>query len=503
MSHREHIPEETFPSDEEFDDEEEDGDSDSSTDVDAKLAEEEVFDDEFFRCYSALKKKDSKIYDQNVKFFNEEEKSESEEDKETEESSKPKERLLDLHLRYGAPKMTLLDHQLNLKEDEIEDPKIDLNKPVSKSFYEKELEEIKKSIERVTEEVDSDSDDELFVVKGSDGEASKPRKKINSILDELEQREDEDLKRLKEIWSDSSKLSKEDKFLRDYILNKRYVSTNTEEQAEEGSSSGKKNPFFSENIDKLSDVDTGDDETTTETDTKLHLHSEDKDFDKIKRIPRNSTKTIRDMKEKQEKKEKRQKKLEAEKKKKKALKNACCEDIVGDLKTRFHYRETEPNDYGLSAEELLMATDEELEQWVRLNQAIAYKSRQEELSEKMIYERKRNDLELKRKIFKSIYEETSEIADHPGKSGTLEPEGKKSRKRKRGKADVTLIDANDEEAEKIAEDEPVIEESNRQKKKKKHRRGLNHKKFAKVGVAPDRLLAYGLSKTRLKRSKLL
>lgn len=493
---------EEFSSDAEFDDE---GETDSSSDIDSKLEEDDVFDVEFFKCYSALKKKDSKIYDENVKFFTErDEGSDSDVDKKPDGGDTEPRSLLGLNSKKSnAPKMTLLDHQLALADGDIEEPelsrtaKIDLTEPVSKSFYDKELEEIKKSIEKVSENVDSESDDDLLIVKSKDGDQpvkSKSKKAISSILDKLEGVEDEDITHLKQVWSDPDNLTKEERFLRDYILNKRYLPNNDDDSENDDDEGG----FFSKNLEGLPDneVEAG---PSKKSDRQVPAHhSDEKEFDKLVRIPRNSTKTIRDMVEKREKQEKRQKKLEKEKKKKKSLKDADCEDIVGDLPTRFHYRETEPNDYGLSAEELLMATDEELDQWINIKEAIAYKSREEELAEKKRFEHKRNDIELKKKIFKSIYgdkSEPNEAPESPNKS-------KKKRKRNSESSNVDTTEQVEEVSESVGGEEEV-QESNRKKKKKMKRRGLNHKKFAKTGVAPDRLLAYGLSKTKLKKSKLL
>lgn len=472
-----HILEETYPSDSELGDS--DG-SESSTDVDAKLAEDDVFDIEFLKCYSALKRKDAKIYDGSTKFFNEQEDSGSEDEKKSDDKVTPPKK------SSATPKMTILDHQLNLKEEEMEEPsvaKVDLTKSVSKSFYERELEDIKKSIEEVCEDIDSDSDD-LLNVKG---EPTKEKKVIRNLLDKIEEDDDEAVSHLKEIWSDPINLTPEDKFLRDYILNKRYLPQDEDEQEKEDKS------FFSKNLDELSGVEEDEQgEHKKKKKSRPTLHSEEAGFDRIARIPRDSTKTIRDIVEKQEKKEKRLKKLEKEKKKKKALKNADCEDIVEDMPTRFHYRETIPNDYGLSAEEILMATDEELDKWINLNETVAYKTEEEELELKSKYDKMRNDIELKKKIFKSVYGEGAREDDDPESSEAIRPR-KRNKKLKREP---------DDDIQTTESQEPQVDQP-QSKRKKKKRRGLNHKKFAKAKVAPDRLLAYGLSKSKLKRAKLL
>ena len=43
-------------------------------------------------------------------------------------------------------------------------------------------------------------------------------------------------------------------------------------------------------------------------------------------------------------------------------------DMVGDTACRFKYRETEPETYGLSVDEILNATDAELNTWVGLKE---------------------------------------------------------------------------------------------------------------------------------------
>lgn len=466
------IQEESFSSDTDFDD---GGESDSSSDIDAKLAEEDVFDLEFFKCYSALKKKDEKIYDKDVKFFNEHSSSDGDSEAETTE------KLLEPdYMKRSAPRMTLLDHQLAIKDDQLDElPKQEDTSVPSKSYYEKELQDIKESIAKISENVDEDSDDEFLI--------SNSKKKIDAILDEVEDKGNEDISHLKAIWNDSEKLSKEEKFLRDYILNKRYMSNPVDTETDD-----KQGNYFSKNLDDLSDVESvEEDKSSTSKPTR---HSEEENFDKIARIPRNSTKTIRDLVEKRNRKERRLKKLEKEKKRKKALKDADCEDIIGDMPTKFQYREVEPNDYGLSAQELLMASDEELDKWISLKAAIKERTAEEERHLRGRFEAKRHDIELKKEIFKSIYgdegpnEKPEDKLDQPVKS-----EGK----RKRRKSGADHPNEPEISIEGISND---VEEG---KKKKRRKRGVNHKKFAKTGVAPDRLLAYGLSKNKLKKASLL
>lgn len=460
------IQEDIFSSDEEF--QEDNQDEESSTDEDEKIKEDDIFDAEFLKCYSALKEKSAKIYDKNVRFFsNDLSTSESDEEMKQSEDGNPTTSCKSLendNKKIQKPRLTLLDHQLSVIGDELDElppdrHKVDLHGAVSKSYYEKELEEIKKKINEI---VDSDSDDDLLFVKGTGESAGKTGSKhvIGNLLSKIEHDEDSELQHLKTMWEDPENLTEEDRFLRDYILNKRYLPSNDDDKKDS------KNVFFSENLEDLSDVDDDNKEDRTSKGHGQNFRSEENSFEELARIPRNATKTIRDLQEKRQKNDKRLKKVEKERGKKKALKEADCEDVIGDIKTKFHYQETEPNDYGLSAEELLSATDEELDKWINLMDAIKHRSKEEEIALKNKFEKKRNDIALKKEIFKSIY----------GEPQLEQPE----------------------------QTEPDVDvEPTSKKRKRKKKRGLNHKKFANVGVAPDRLLSYGISKTKLKKFKLL
>lgn len=79
------------------------------------------------------------------------------------------------------------------------------------------------------------------------------------------------------------------------------------------------------------------------------------------------------------------------------------EDFVGDQPTRFKYREVPANDFGLTAEELLFASDKELNKWVSLKKACQYRSIEEEKYDQKVYARKKDNMFLKQKVLKSLY----------------------------------------------------------------------------------------------------
>lgn len=84
------------------------------------------------------------------------------------------------------------------------------------------------------------------------------------------------------------------------------------------------------------------------------------------------------------------------------------EDIIGDTPCRFNYVECVPNDFGLSVEEILIASNKELNQWASLKKTMQNRPKNVELNDVEKYNRKRNNIELKKKIFKSMFGETSD-----------------------------------------------------------------------------------------------
>merc|ERR550519_1275714 len=99
-----------------------------------------------------------------------------------------------------------------------------------------------------------------------------------------------------------------------------------------------------------------------------------------------------------------------------------CEDIIGDLPCRFKYRKVEPNDFGLSCDEILSAKDGELNAWASLRKACQYRSEEEEKRDVHVFRNKGKNVNLKKKILPSLFENEEE-----------EQEGEKVVKKKRNK----------------------------------------------------------------------
>ncbi|XP_067946404.1 protein KRI1 homolog [Watersipora subatra] len=89
-----------------------------------------------------------------------------------------------------------------------------------------------------------------------------------------------------------------------------------------------------------------------------------------------------------------------------------CEDMIGDIKCRFPYREVPANDYGLSVGEILSARDKELNSWSSLKKTVQYRSNEEEFRDVAKYRRKSHDITKKKRLLPSLFKEQDEEDTH-------------------------------------------------------------------------------------------
>lgn len=199
------------------------------------------------------------------------------------------------------------------------------------------------------------------------------------------------------------------------------------------------------------------------------------------------------------------------------------EDIIGDTKTKFKYREVEPNNFGLSAEEILDADERQLNAWASLKKVTAYRTPQEEFFDRKAYKRKAEDLDKKKKILSTDFggkkslkrkAEEEEIERELAEKEDEEQVEVKKKKKKRGKKKPKVVGTK-EEVEKQVEEQPVekvkenesvemeaiqsvVSERETPRKRNKNKQNVIAEKFGQR-MTDSRVKAYGLNPNRLKK----
>ncbi|CAL0334496.1 unnamed protein product [Lupinus luteus] len=90
------------------------------------------------------------------------------------------------------------------------------------------------------------------------------------------------------------------------------------------------------------------------------------------------------------------------------------EDTIGDLKTRFKYAKTKPSRFGMSAPEILLMDDNELNQYVSLKKLAPYREEEWKLSKSKRYQLKMRTRELLREA--SLNKKNKKSGGHSSKS---------------------------------------------------------------------------------------
>ncbi|XP_042309718.1 protein KRI1 homolog [Sceloporus undulatus] len=199
------------------------------------------------------------------------------------------------------------------------------------------------------------------------------------------------------------------------------------------------------------------------------------------------------------------------------------EDLIGDLPCRFRYRNVVPCSYGLTTEEIFAADDKELNRWCSLRKTCMYRSENEEMQDKAVYEKKGQDVWKKKQMLKSLQAEMEEAEDT---KKLQRKKGKKSREKAKhrvllskemelgspgheeegllfpkGATQVEPAPTTSKESEAAPSEGPCSAQPSIQKpKKKRGRKGLVLGTKVLVGgseFSRQRLKAYGLNPKRL------
>ncbi|CAL1277260.1 unnamed protein product [Larinioides sclopetarius] len=174
----------------------------SSSSSESEEEEEPAIEKDFLKTLSLLKSKDPRIYDENTEFFREED-----------VPKKPKvKKEKPMYMKDYERKIVLEQNGVFVDEEDEDNEQL-RQRPL---LTNKEEEEIKKSFQGVAP--DSDEEEDLFQVRTkTKAEEEKEEADYKQWL-----KTEKDMLFLNKVWNDP-KIDEDEKFLRDYILNKRYL----------------------------------------------------------------------------------------------------------------------------------------------------------------------------------------------------------------------------------------------------------------------------------------
>ncbi|KAK9872501.1 hypothetical protein WA026_017967 [Henosepilachna vigintioctopunctata] len=300
--------------------------SSSSEDDETAIELTEQVEKDFYKTLAQLKKKDPKIYDNSVVFF--EKSSDVNAKMQSGKNSGKKTMFIEDYNRK------LLLEKGGIASDSDED--FNLRQEARRPTYFEEVKQVKENITSIGNEEDSDNDDFLKKRKSDNEQKEKEEADYKLWLAGEKKKIDKEtaasLKPLKEYWCDPN-LDDGEKYLRDYILNERYLEHKTKSNYV---------PSYDEIVQ--SDENLSEDELTIEKqeefEHKYNFRFEEPDQEFIKRYPRTMENSLRkeDNRRKLKRAETKERKLKekAEKmeeiKKLKELKRKEIEDKIEKLK---------------------------------------------------------------------------------------------------------------------------------------------------------------------------
>lgn len=211
------------------------------------------------------------------------------------------------------------------------------------------------------------------------------------------------------------------------------------------------------------------------------------------------------------------------------------EDVIGDTKCRFQYRDVAANDFGLDVNEILSAPDRELNAWCSLKKTCMYRTEDEEAADVNTFKGKKNNVTLKKKVLPSLFTENPEEElqaekdkksakgkkkkkqdeeeddeekvppPEPSEPAKLSKSAKKRLKKKERDAKRKSTGSNAEDIEEAppASKKVKLDCPGSTSKKNKHNKKHDKKNEinADIKMSDDRLKAYGLAPNRFKREK--
>ncbi|XP_015119303.1 protein KRI1 homolog [Diachasma alloeum] len=320
--------------------------SSSGDDAEANVLTE-VFEKDFYKTLACLKKKDPRIYDENVNFFSITEDSPGNAETQPPQSKKKTKKEKPFTLRdYDR---TMIIERLNqFSESDYEDDFQNKNRETNILTYIEVQKGLRESINQVLQDGNdgSDTEEDLLLPKHKSQEEKLQEEEsykewLRGQHAEVETSEKQALKPLRDFWTDPN-LDENEKFLRDYVLNKKFLERDI------------KNPKYREDIIHGSNENLSEDEKDIEQqevfEHKFNFRFEEPDTDFLKRYPRTlenslrkkdtrrSAKRVALKKRKEEEKARKReelKRLKAMKRKEIAEKIAQLEEITGNNDLQF------------------------------------------------------------------------------------------------------------------------------------------------------------------------
>ena len=116
------------------------------------------------------------------------------------------------------------------------------------------------------------------------------------------------------------------------------------------------------------------------------------------------------------------------------------EDIIGDMPTRFKYRNVASNDFGLNVNEILTCKDKELNAWASLKKMTQYRTKEEEEADLKIFSSKGKNIRKKHNILTSLADEKlKEETRQQQREKQAEVNSKKSKKKLKNEQNEQVI----------------------------------------------------------------
>ncbi|CAD5117170.1 DgyrCDS5972 [Dimorphilus gyrociliatus] len=178
------------------------------------------------------------------------------------------------------------------------------------------------------------------------------------------------------------------------------------------------------------------------------------------------------------------------------------EDVVADIPCRFKYRETVPNDFGLSPEEILKASDVELNKWVSVKRMSQYRTERDEKYDMKKYSRKAADWKKKSSVIPSLVKEEKDKNEKEEQKLS-----KNVKRRMRKKKQVRSLHKPSQIEENTADEAEKIKNSKSKERAETKKLNIKAKKKRVIedrkrkGLSDDRLAAYGLDVKKMKYTK--